>query len=119
MQDMSRQRRVAALLKRELATLIARNLNDNRINSVTVIDVVVSKDLKHATIYVCSMNDRIPGQKIEQLLNKVSKYLRHLLSQKLDLRTTPSLLFRHDTMIQRGIEMSNLIDALNSPPQQT
>ena len=126
MYEIDRSRRVSELLKRELATLINREVNDSRIRNVSVNAVSVSKDLKHATIYVSSMEGLAPeselkdessrskeNHKVEKLLNNAAGYLRRLLSQNADLRVTPSLRFKYDDSIQRGVEMSALIEALN------
>jgi ribosome-binding factor A len=131
MYEIDRSRRVSELLKRELAALITRELNDSRIRNVSVNAVSVSKDLKHATVYISSMatldpeskgkssnllqsggSQRAPEQ-VEKLLNNAAGYLRRLLSQHADLRVTPSLRFKYDDSIQRGVEMSALIDSLN------
>lgn len=131
MYEIDRSRRVSELLKRELAALITRELNDPRIRNVSVNAVSVSKDLKHATVYVSSMatldtesNDKSSSplksavsqrepEQIEKLLNHAAGFLRRLLSQHADLRVTPSLRFKYDDSIQRGVEMSALIDSLN------
>ena len=119
MQEVARTRRVAELLKREIALLIARKLNDDRINSVTVTDVTISRDLKVSTVFVSSsrvLSTRPDPEstRIEKLLNKSAGYIRHLLSQTVNLRTTPSLVFKYDDSIQRGMDMSRLIEQLNS-----
>lgn len=119
MQEIDRTRRVAELLKREIAVLIARELNDNRINSVTVTGVTISKDLRTSTVFVASTrvssNRSDPeSTRIEKLLNKSAGYIRHLLSQTVNLRITPSLVFKYDDSIQRGMELSRLIDRLNA-----
>ncbi len=119
MYEVDRTRRVAELLKREIAVLIARELNDSRINSVTVTGVTISRDLKISTVFVSSALDSLnrtdqESNRVEKLLNKSAGYLRHLLSQTVNLRTTPSLVFKYDDSIQRGMDMSRLIDRLNS-----
>ncbi len=119
MQEVARTRRVAELLKREIAVLIARELNDNRINSVTVTGVTVSKDLRTSTVFVSSTRvssnrPDLESVRVEKLLNRSSGYIRHLLSQTVNLRITPSLVFKYDDSIQRGMDMSRLIDRLNS-----
>ena len=120
MQEIDRTRRVSELLRRELATLIAREINDNRIRHVSISSVRVSKDLKNATVYFSQLESeqqpvkgtrKQPG--VEQLLNKAAGFLRHRLSQHAELRVTPSLRFKYDDSIQRGVEMSSLIDRLN------
>ncbi len=118
MQEVSRSRRVAELLKREIAVLIARELNDPRINTVTVTAVTISKDLRTSTVFVSSTRvsfDQSDAEsiRIEKLLNKSAGYIRHLLSQTVNLRITPSLVFKYDDSIQRGMDMSRLIERLN------
>ncbi len=118
MQEVARTRRVAELLKREIAVLIARELNDDRINTVTVTGVTISKDLRTSTVFVSSTrvlsSQSDPESiRIEKLLNKSAGYIRHLLSQTVNLRVTPSLVFKYDDSIQRGMDMSRLIDRLN------
>ena len=110
--EVDRTRRVAELIKRELATIISRELNDNRINSVSITGVTVSRDLKQSTVFVSTIDKTLESQKIEKLLNKSSGFLRHLLSQQVDLRITPNLLFKYDESIERGVHMSQLIDKL-------
>ncbi len=118
MQEIDRTRRVAELLKREIALLIARELNDSRINSVTVTGVTISRDLRVATVFVSSprilsVRSAPESARIEGLLNISAGYIRYLLSRTVNLRITPSLVFRYDDSIQRGMDMSRLIDRLN------
>ncbi|WP_424945800.1 30S ribosome-binding factor RbfA [Candidatus Spongiihabitans sp.] len=112
--ETDRTRRVAELIKRQLAMLIMRELNDSRINSVSVTGVTVSRDLKQSTVYVSTLDKTLEPRQIEQLLNRSSKYLRHLLSQQVDLKMTPKLVFEYDHSLQRGVELTQLIDKLNN-----
>ena len=117
------------MVRRELSTLIQRELSDPRINTVTINSVKVSRDLKTADVFVSRLADlsksgaQKGGKKstakdvaehreIERLLSNAGGYLRHLLSQNIDLRVTPELRFKYDNSIQHGIEMSALIDSL-------
>ena len=47
---MSRVEKVASLLKKEIALIIQRTLNDKRIGFISITDVKVSKDLHHAKV---------------------------------------------------------------------
>jgi ribosome-binding factor A len=126
MQQIDRTRRVSEVLRRELSTLISRELNDTRIRNVTINAVTVSKDLKNATVYISCLETgpektvkatSTEGKKkqpsIEQLLNNAASFLRRMLSQNVHLRITPNIVFKYDDSIQRGVEMSSLIDSLN------
>ena len=46
-----RAERVAALIKHELASALSTELRDPRIGFVTITDVKVSDDLKHARVF--------------------------------------------------------------------
>lgn len=126
MDEVDRTRRVSELLRRELATLIAREINDPRIRHVSINSVRISGDLKHATVYFSKLglaSDGADGKAagrdrvgIEKILNRASGFLRHRLSQHAEMRATPTLRFRYDDSIQKGVEMSNLIDRLNRNP---
>ena len=113
MQEIDRTRRVGELIKREVATLIASELNDNRVNMATVTRVTVSRDLKQSTVFFLMMNNQLDHPALEILLNKCSGRLRKLLSKRLQMRTTPALHFKYDSNMEKGISMSQLISSLS------
>lgn len=115
MQEVDRCRRVSELIRRELAMLLVREVDDERVKSVAITAVTVSRDLKQATVYVSSAEQSVVPAEIEKHLNHASKYLRYQLGQHVNLRTTPGLLFKYDDSIRLGMEMSSLIDSLNKP----
>lgn len=117
MQEVDRTRRVATLIQREVSRILQRDINDSRINTVSVNSVSVSRDLKQATVYVSTVDAECSTEKIENLLNKASRFIRRELSQSLNLRITPGLLFKYDNSIERGVNMSQLIDSLNDVSQ--
>lgn len=113
MQETDRTRRLSELVKRELARLIPRELDDERINSVTVTAVTVSRDLRQSTVYVVTRDpDADPGT-VERLMNRSAGYLRRLLGREVNLRVTPALTFRYDRSIDHGMRLSSLIESLN------
>ena len=114
MHEVDRTRRVAELIKREMAVIIPRELNDDRINSVTVTAVTISRDLKQATIYISTVDASTDPGTVEKLINRSSGYLRRILSKQLNMRTTPALVFKYDESIDRGVRMTQLIDRLNT-----
>ena len=94
--EIDRNRRVSELLKRELSDLIFSEISDPRVGSVTVTDVDISKDFKNATVLVNQLGgDRHSGEFVDAL-NHASKFIRHKLSQRTELRTTPKLQFKYD-----------------------
>ena len=115
MQEIDRTRRIAELMKREIAEIISRELSDPRLKMINITGVTVSRDYRQSTVYVSSINNKDDGTEIEQVLNNASKYLRRLLSQRINLRITPAITFEYDNTISHGIKMTNLIDSLVKP----
>ncbi len=116
--EFSRTRRVAELVQRELANLLAKQVNDPRIGFVTVTDVELSKDLKHAKVYVTRLNQEEDAADKEQLiaaLTHASGFLRRELSHDLNLRVSPNLRFFYDTSIENGNQLSKLIENAARP----
>lgn len=117
--DIDRTRRVAELIKREIAYILAREVNDRRINKLSVTHVDISKDLKNARVFVSSMMSDVEPELIEQQLFQASKFIRQQLSQKLKLRVTPRLSFKYDETIDRAMHLEQLMQSLHKSDSGT
>ncbi|MEE8197132.1 MAG: 30S ribosome-binding factor RbfA [Acidiferrobacterales bacterium] len=106
----NRQRRVAELLKRELAVLIQHELNDPRVHGVTLTGAEVASDLSTAKVYFSCLAGFGEKNKSMTVLNKASSFLRHRLMSRLALRGIPRLHFVYDTSVEEGTALSTLID---------
>lgn len=110
--EIDRPRRVAELVQREIAQLIANEMNDPRISFVTVTAVKLSRDLKIATVLFTEIDPDHEHWRTEKILNAAAGFLRRGLSSRLALRVTPSLRFRYDESVERGARMAKLIEDL-------
>ena len=106
-----RNRRVGEQIKRHLSTLINKEVSDPRLGMVGISAVVVSKDYKTATVYINVFKDEEIEPSMEAL-HSAAGFLRTQLSQSLNQRSTPRLVFEHDTSIKDGIALSKLIDSV-------
>lgn len=125
----SRAQRVADQMRREIATLIQMEVNDPRVGMVSITAVDVSKDLAYANIYVTVLNslsnngqadfdtlsepsdlDKLEVAENIKALNKAAGFLRSLLAKRLSLRVVPKLKFHYDASVERGQQLSKLID---------
>ena len=96
---------------------------------VSITGVEVSRDLSHAKVFVTVMNtlsddasvnqltlsspgelDRIEVEENIKALTKASGFLRTMLSKRLRTRIIPKLQFYYDNSIERGQQLSGLID---------
>jgi ribosome-binding factor A len=108
--DSSRVHRISALLKRELAALIQQEMNDPRVAKATLTDVDVAPDLSHAKIYVTHLDGVEHARGLIKALNHAAGFLRRRVAQRVDLRVVPDLRFLYDESVERGVNLSRLID---------
>jgi len=130
--------RVADQIQRELASLIQMEVNDPRVGMVSVTGVEVSRDLAHAKVFVTVLNtltddsgvndstlsepgdlDKLEIEENVKALNKAAGFLRSLLAKRLSIRSVPKLRFYYDGSIQRGQQLSSLIDSALAADQES
>ncbi|MBB3883041.1 30S ribosome-binding factor RbfA [Acetobacter oeni] len=110
-----RQLRVAEEVRRVLAEVFARTtFRDPDLSDVTitVTEVRISPDLKHATAFVARLG-RTDIETILPALKRVAPFLRTQLSHTLRLRTAPEIHFQPDTALDYAME----VDALLRKPE--
>jgi ribosome-binding factor A len=114
-----RQERVSERLHHELVDVLQRRIRDPRLANVTVTGVEVSPDLKQATVFFTSLGDAEARRQALRSLEKASGFIRHELSQSLNLRLTPELRFVLDESWQRGARIDELLGQIgNSRPSE-
>lgn len=116
--DFERTRRVSEQLQRELAMLIQTELTDPRIGMVTVSAVETSRDLKHAKVFVTALDQGQSHNDVIAALQHAAGFLQHEIGVRLRMRTIPKLRFIYDESIERGTNLSALIDTAIQDDQQ-
>ena len=115
-----RQLRAGELIRHALVDVLREeDIHDPALKevSVTVTEVRLSPDLKHATCFVEPLGagvDSAPvaGQvdDIIKALNAHAKFLRGVLGRHIDMRFTPDLRFRHDESFEAAERLNRLLD---------
>lgn len=108
--DHSRPRRVAEQIQRELAELLQLELKDPRVGMVTLTDVEVTPDYAHAKVFFTLLNQ---GHSLEETivgLERAAGFLRTKLAHRMRLRIVPQLHFVFDSSVERGVQLSHLIE---------
>ena len=111
MANQQRLRRVADQIQRELSELLRTELKDPRVSMITLTGVEVSPDLGYARVFFTTLADAQSLKGIETGLARAAGFLRAQLGKRLSLRVTPELRFKHDVSVERGVRLSQLIDA--------
>jgi len=104
--------RVADAIRRELSHLLLRETKDPRLVDVTITEVRVSPDLRHAWISFTGN----AGKAAEQLegLQSASGFLRGQLGRALHLRYAPELSFQVDESLERSLRVARLLRDVSS-----
>ncbi len=109
--EFSRTKRIEAQIQRELAELIQFEVKDPRIGLTTVSGVDVTRDLAYAKVYVTVLDDKHSIEEVLNVLNRAAGFLRRELGRRMKLRVTPELTFLYDATIERGANLSALINS--------
>lgn len=109
-----RPQRVADLVKNEISLLLLRKSKDPRLLNVTIIEVIVSKDLRRAKVFYSVIGNEQKVQQAAAGLKSAKGFIRSHLARELDLRVTPELVFQHDLSLARQEEINNILKELES-----
>ena len=114
LKEYSRSERVADQIQREVAEIIAQELNDPRIGRVTVSGSALSRDLSNATLFITMPADGDVKRALEGL-NRATGFVRRRLGQRVRMRYVPRLRFAHDATLERATRVGELLDAAKRP----
>lgn len=110
-----RQLRVGEVIRRALSDILARgDVHDPEFShvSVTVSEVRVTPDLRHATAFVLPLGG-VNTTEVVRALGRNRAELRRLVTDRIDLRYSPELAFQADT---RFDAMDRTRELLRSAP---
>lgn len=112
--NIKRVARISEEIKKIVSGLLLTDLKDPRISSMTSItEVDVSNDLSYAKIYVSVLGDEEQKQDTLEGLNSAKGFVRKEISKNVKLRHTPQPRFLLDESIERGMELTKLIEKVS------
>ena len=108
--EFGRSQRVASEMQKELATILQREVHDPRLGFITVNEVVLSKDLAVAKIYVTVLNADDASKKANiSALTEMAPFIRHELAKRMRLRHISELHFYYDNSFDTGMRVAELL----------
>lgn len=107
--EYSRADRVAHLIKRVVAEMLATEIKDPRIGMVTITDVTVSRDLRTAHIYYSTLGSEEQRRVSSQGLCQATPFIQRELGHRVRLRYTPEIDFRFDSSMDYGSHIEKLL----------
>jgi ribosome-binding factor A len=113
-----RLERVNELIRRELGEIVNRELRFES-KLVTIQQVDITPDLKHAHIFVSFIGNDEERRNDMAALHSKRTALQHALSKRVILKYTPHLHFKVDEAMERGSRVLNIMGELEPlPPEE-
>jgi len=107
----ARNVRLADQIRKDLASLIQREIDSTQAGIITLTEVELTVDYAHAKVYFTVMGTT--PEATTALLNDKAGWLHSLLFKRLHIHTVPTLRFIHDTQQERGLALVRLIESVN------
>ncbi|MFD1485708.1 30S ribosome-binding factor RbfA [Lacticaseibacillus baoqingensis] len=102
--------RVETQIQREVDDILLKDVNDPRVQGVTITGINLTGDLQEATLYFSILSD--DEKKIAEAqkgLDKATGLIRSKVGQRIKLFKTPELHFEQDKSVQYGAHIDQLL----------
>lgn len=107
--------RIADLILKELAEVLLRRVKDPRLAEITLTNVKVSPDLRHAKVYYSLLGDEEKKTEAAVGLESARGFVKRELGKRLQLRRMPDISFYFDASLEHGSHIDRLLGDLKEP----
>ena len=119
----NRQRRVAELIRQEIAEILQRGVKDPRVGFCSVMHVKLSPDLHYADTYVSVLGSEKERRDTMVGLERSAGWIRREIGRRIRLRHTPEIRFRQDDTLDEVYRIEQVIEQIHqkedSPNDET
>jgi ribosome-binding factor A len=110
---MRRPERLAEMMRAEVTEIVGYELEDPRLLSVTVTDVVVAPTLRDAKVYVLVEGSESEIREAMKALQHAAPFVKQQVALNLNLHHAPHLHFVRDTVEERANRIEELLGEIN------
>ena len=114
-----KQKRLEDTIRKNISDIIQFGLKDPNVGFVTITDVQVSNDHSFAKVFVTFLGKDARAQAGLKALNRAKGFIRSELSQRLDIRRTPELIFVLDETEMKARHIDEIIHNLHVEDDET
>jgi len=111
---MRRPEKLAEALKEEIAEVVGFEMDDPRLETVTVTDVTVASDLRDAKVFVLVEGAEVEIDQALKALRNAATFVRQQVAMNLSLRHAPLLHFVRDTAEENAARVGELLQDLTN-----
>jgi ribosome-binding factor A len=111
----SRMRRVNEVMRQVISETITSDLSDPRVEMVTVNSVETAPDLSAAKVFVTVLGDQHARDDAMAGLKRAHGVIQSRIAQETSMKRTPTLTFKYDESVEKGLRIAALLDAEPAP----
>ena len=104
-----RKERMQDLLREEISTIIQQDIKDPGLGFITVVEIRMTADLKHAKVYYTVYGTDEEKEKTAVALKRARNYVKHLIGERIRLKYVPDLTFVFDTDQERAARIDEIL----------
>lgn len=108
--------RISSQMEKEISYILASEVKNKDLSFVTITECRVTNDLSYARVYYTCLND-YKREEIKKEMNKASGFIRHELTDRMDIRHIPELEFIYDESIEYGKKIEDKLKEINNEDQ--
>lgn len=106
-----RSGRVGDELQKILSSILREDVNDPRIpDLLSVMEVRMSSDLTHATVYLSMMGSEEQKKECSDAISRAAGFIKREAMKRISLRMAPEFHYVFDDSIEKGMKLMELID---------
>ncbi len=109
---MRRPERLAEVLREEIMEIVGYELEDPRLLSVTVTDVVVAENLRDAKVFALVTGNEAEIKEAMKALQHAATFVKQQVALNLNLHHAPHLHFVRDTAEENAARIERLLGNL-------
>jgi len=113
MLSFKRFERVREVMQHEISDIIRNELKDPRIGFVTVMDVELAHNLRHANVYVSPMGTEEEQQRTFDGIRSAAPFIRRLLGQRMKIKFIPELAIKWDHTGEHSDKINRLLHTIH------
>jgi ribosome-binding factor A len=115
---MSRADRVAEAIRKEASTIIHDEIMDPRLGFVTITRCELSSDLRNAKLFFSVLGNEEAYKKTKDALDSALGYIRKLISERINLRLSPEIIFREDRSSKYSVRIEEVLNEIRMKEEQ-
>lgn len=107
--------RLAELMHREIADVIANQVRDPRIPTiVTITKVNIGSDQRNATVFVSLFGEEVDSEVALTALNKAAPFIQRIVASRIVIKHFPRLYFKRDVGMEHTQHIHKLLKEINN-----